>query len=130
MALGARVLVRTARPQAWEPFVRGAAVPGESITVVPPGRAVESPAGSALHPLLIVVDIGPVGADTRPGAGWQATLVVRDEFAPADVDVGHPGRPGDAAAAAAGRGALLGARAGPGRDRPVAHPDARPTWSP
>ncbi len=87
MALGARVVVQTARPQAWEPFVRGAAVPGESIAVVPPGRAVEIPAGSALHPLLVVVDVGPVGADTRPGAGWQATLVVRDEFGPADVDV-------------------------------------------
>ena len=87
MALGARVVVQTARPQAWEPVVRGAAVPGESIAVVPPGRAVEIPAGSARHPLLVVVDVGPVGADTRPGAGWQATLVVRDEFGPADVDV-------------------------------------------
>ncbi|MGX6605398.1 type VII secretion protein EccE [Micromonosporaceae bacterium Da 78-11] len=87
MALGARVVVQTARPQAWEPFVRGAAVPGESIAVVPPGRAVEIAPGSALHPLLVVVDIGPVGADTRPGAGWQATLIVRDEFSPADVDV-------------------------------------------
>jgi hypothetical protein len=28
-----------------------------------------------------------VGADTRPGAGFQATLVVRDDFSPADVDV-------------------------------------------
>jgi hypothetical protein len=35
----------------------------------------------------VVVDIGPVGADTRPGAGWQATLVVRDDFSAADVDV-------------------------------------------
>jgi hypothetical protein len=87
MALGARVVVQTGRPQAWEPFVRGAAVPGESIAVVPPGRAVEIPAGSALHPLLVVVDVGPVGADTRAGAGWQATLVVRDEFGAADVDV-------------------------------------------
>jgi type VII secretion protein EccE len=87
MALGARVVVQTARPQVWEPFTRGAAVPGESIAVVPPGRAVEIPAGSALHPLLVVVDVGPVGADTRPGAGWQATLVVRDDFTPADVDV-------------------------------------------
>lgn len=87
MALGARVVVQTARPQAWEPFVRGAAVPGESIAVVPPGRAVEIPAGSALQPLLVVVDVGPVGADPRPGAGWQATLVVRDDFSPADVDV-------------------------------------------
>ncbi|MEU7904204.1 type VII secretion protein EccE [Actinoplanes sp. NPDC049118] len=87
MALGARVVVQTARPQAWEPFVRGAAVPGESIAVIPPGRTVEIPPGSALHPLLVVVDIGPVGADNRPGAGWQATLVVRDDFSPADADV-------------------------------------------
>ena len=87
MALGARVVVQTARPQAWEPFVRGAAVPGESIAVVPPGRSFEIAPGSALHPLLVVVDVGPVGADNRPGAGWQATLVVRDEFGPADVDV-------------------------------------------
>jgi len=87
MALGARVVVQTARPQAWEPFVRGAAVPGEAIAVVPPGRAVEIPPGSALQPLLVVVDVGPVGADHKPGDGWQATLVVRDEFGPADVDV-------------------------------------------
>ncbi|MCO8277413.1 type VII secretion protein EccE [Actinoplanes sp. TRM 88003] len=87
MALGARVVVQTARPRAWEPFVRGAAVPGESIAVVPPGRPIEIAPGSALHPLLIVVDIGPVGADNRPGDGWQATLVVRDEFSAADVDV-------------------------------------------
>jgi type VII secretion protein EccE len=87
MALGARVVVQTARPQIWEPFVRGASVPGESIAVVPPGRAFEIAPGSALHPLLVVVDVGPVGADNRPGAGWQATLVVRDEFSPVDVDV-------------------------------------------
>jgi ESX secretion system protein EccE len=87
MALGARVVVQTARPQAWEPFVRGAAVPGESIAVVPPGRAIEIAPGSALHPLLTVVDVGPVGADSRPGEGWQATLVVRDDFSAADVDV-------------------------------------------
>nr|BFE77208.1 hypothetical protein GCM10020092_105090 [Actinoplanes digitatis] len=87
MALGARVVVQTARPQAWEPFVRGAAVPGESIAVIPPGRTVQIPPGTALHPLLVVVDIGPVGADNRPGAGWQATLVVRDDFSSADADV-------------------------------------------
>jgi hypothetical protein len=107
MALGARVVVQTARPQAWEPFVRGAAVPGESIAVVPPGRALDIPPGTALHPLLVVVDVGPVGPDTRPGHGWQATLVVRDEFGPADVDVAsradllilQPLRPDEAALA-------------------------------
>ncbi|MDT5041416.1 MAG: hypothetical protein QOE51_2401 [Actinoplanes sp.] len=87
MALGARVVVQTARPQAWTSFARGATVPGESITVLPPGRAVEIPPGTALHPLLVVVDVGPVGADTRVGAGFQATLVVRDDFTLADVDV-------------------------------------------
>src|SRR6185295_15081733 len=84
MALGARVVVQTARPQAWEPFVRGAVPPGESIAVVAPARAIEISAGTALRPLLIVVDVGPVGADADPGAPWQATLVVRDEFGPAD----------------------------------------------
>jgi type VII secretion protein EccE len=87
MALGARVVVQTARPQAWEPFVRGAAVPGESIAVVPPAREIQIPPGSALHPLLVIVDVGPVGAETRQGAGWQTTLVVRDDFSLADVDV-------------------------------------------
>lgn len=87
LALGARVVVQTARPQAWDPLVRGAANPGEAIAVVPPGRAVQIPASSPLHPLLMVVDVGPVGADTRVHAGWQATLVVRDEAGPADVDV-------------------------------------------
>jgi type VII secretion protein EccE len=87
MALGARVVVQTARPQEWDPFVRGAAVPGDAIALVPPGRPIQIPPGSALYPLLMVVDVGPVGADNRPGAGWQATLVVRDDFSPADVDV-------------------------------------------
>jgi type VII secretion protein EccE len=87
MALGARVVVQTARPQAWSPFLRGAAVPGELIALIPPGRVVDIPAGSVLHPLLVIVDVGPVGADTRPGAGFQATLVVRDDFTAADVDV-------------------------------------------
>jgi type VII secretion protein EccE len=87
MGLGARVVVQTARPQVWDAYVRGVAVPGDSIAVVPPGRVVEIAPGSVLHPLLVIVDVGPVGADTRPGAGWQATLVVRDDFGPADVDV-------------------------------------------
>ncbi|WP_312034297.1 type VII secretion protein EccE [Actinoplanes sp. TBRC 11911] len=102
MALGARVVVQTARPQAWEQFVRGAAAHGESITMLPPGRPLETAPpgtamrgtalpgtalpGTALHPLLVVVDVGSVGADKSADAGWQATLVVRDEFAAADVD--------------------------------------------
>jgi len=53
-----------------------------------------------------VVDVGPVGLDT--GAGWQATMIVRDELAPVDVDalsradlvVLQPLRPDEAALAA------------------------------
>jgi hypothetical protein len=118
MALGARVVVQTARPQAWEPFVRGAAVPGESIAVVTARPPIEMPPGSALHPLLVVVDVGPVGADTRPGAGWQATLVVRDDFSAADVDVAS--RADLLACSRCGRGGE------PGRRR--ARPRRRAQW--
>jgi type VII secretion protein EccE len=86
MALGARVVVQTARPSAWEPFVRGVSMPGETIAVVPPGRPVAAQPGTPLHPLLIVVDVGPVAADGLAGGGWQASLVVRDELAAVDTD--------------------------------------------
>ena len=90
MGLGARIVVQTARPQAWEPFVRSASAPGEAIALMPPGRPVGGPQPGPLRPLLIVVDVGPVAADRTPGPGWQATLVVRDELTPADVDaMGH-----------------------------------------
>ncbi len=112
MALGARVVVQTARPQAWEPFVRGVSVPGEGIAVVPPGRVLDVPPGTALLPLLVVVDVGPVGIDTGAGRGWQSTLVVRDEFTPVDVDVAaradllilQPLRPDEAALAGSALG--------------------------
>ncbi|BCL15245.1 hypothetical protein GCM10017556_29840 [Micromonospora sagamiensis] len=86
MALGARVVVQTARPRAWEPFVRGVGVPGGAVAMLPPGRPPGGAPGTPLHPLLVVVDAGPVTADAAPGPGWQATLVVRDELTPADGD--------------------------------------------
>lgn len=86
MALGARIVVQTARPRAWEPFVRGASAPGETIALIPPGRPVGGPPGGPLQPLLVVVDVGPVAADPHPGPGWHAVLVVRDELTSADVD--------------------------------------------
>jgi type VII secretion protein EccE len=87
MATGARVLVRTTRPHAWEPFARGAAVPGEAITILPPGRPFDAPAGSVRHPTLTVLDTGaaPGGPEPARDAGWQTTLVVRDEFGAPDV---------------------------------------------
>ncbi|MEU4565762.1 type VII secretion protein EccE [Micromonospora sp. NPDC023956] len=87
MALGARVVVQTARPRVWEPFVRGVGVPGGAITMLPPGRPPGAVAGTPLHPLLLVVDAGPVSTDPAPGAGWQASLVVRDELTPSDAAV-------------------------------------------
>ncbi|WCN81924.1 type VII secretion protein EccE [Micromonospora sp. LH3U1] len=86
LALGALVVVQTARPRAWEPFVRGVGAPGGTIPLIPPGRPVADGVGTALHPLLLVVDAGPVAAEAEPGPPWRATLVVRDELTPADVD--------------------------------------------
>jgi type VII secretion protein EccE len=85
MALGARVVVQTTRPRVWEPFVRGVSAPGQAISLIQPGRTVNAPA-DALRPLLVVIDIGPVAGGGPPGPGWQATLVVRDEFTAADTD--------------------------------------------
>ncbi|MFG3709419.1 type VII secretion protein EccE [Micromonospora sp. NPDC049460] len=86
MALGARVVVQTARPRSWEPFVRGVGTPGAMIPLVPPGRPVGGGPGSPLCPLLVVVDAGPTPADPEPGPAWRATLLVRDELTPADAD--------------------------------------------
>ncbi|MBB4958531.1 type VII secretion protein EccE [Micromonospora polyrhachis] len=86
MALGARIVVQTARPRSWEPFVRGSSASGE-IAVIPPGRPVDGPPGTPLRPLLLVVDTGPVASGPQPGPGWQANLVVRDELTASDVDL-------------------------------------------
>ncbi|KAB1929839.1 type VII secretion protein EccE [Micromonospora sp. ALFpr18c] len=86
MALGALVVVQTARPRAWEPFVRGVGAPGGTIPLIPPGRRVADGVATALRPLLLVVDAGPMPAEAEPGAPWRATLVVRDELTAADTD--------------------------------------------
>ncbi|MFG1954197.1 type VII secretion protein EccE [Micromonospora sp. NPDC048830] len=112
MALGARVAVRTTRPRAWEPFVRGVNAPGGPISVLPPGRPPGGAPGSPLRPLLLVLDTGPVPADDVPVPAWQSTVVVRDDLTPADADplaradlaVLQPLRPGEAALAGAALG--------------------------
>jgi type VII secretion protein EccE len=112
MALGARVVVQTARPQAWEPFTRGVSAPGETIPVIAPGRPVAGPPGTPLHPLLVVIDAGPVAAEAQPGPGWYTSLVVRDELTMVDVDAVsradlvmlQPLRPDEAALAGAALG--------------------------
>lgn len=107
LALGARVVVRTARPRVWEPFVRGVGTPTGSIPLLPPGRPVPTGAGTPLAPLLVVLDAGPVPAGAEPERPWGSTLVVRDELTPSDVDalgradlaVLQPLHPGEAALA-------------------------------
>ncbi|WFE37963.1 type VII secretion protein EccE [Micromonospora sp. WMMD998] len=85
LALGARVAVQTARPRAWEAFVRGAGGPGGVVPLLPPGRAVGGAPGSPLRPVLLVVDAGPQPPEVGPAAAWQSVLVVRDELTPADA---------------------------------------------
>ncbi|WP_145830791.1 hypothetical protein [Actinoplanes teichomyceticus] len=67
MAVGARVLVRTDRPHAWEPFVRGTATPGSTIGIVPPDRPADLPPSSPVRPLLVVLDV-PLRPATCDGA--------------------------------------------------------------
>ncbi|MFF0718910.1 type VII secretion protein EccE [Micromonospora sp. NPDC003816] len=86
MALGARVVVQTTRPHAWEPFARGVGVPGRTIALLPPDRPAEGPAATPLAPVLVVRDAPPPPPGPRPGAAWQATLLVREELTPADAD--------------------------------------------
>ncbi|MFI7076390.1 type VII secretion protein EccE [Micromonospora sp. NPDC049903] len=86
MALGARVVVQTTRPHAWEPFVRGVGVPGRTIPLVPPDRPAQLPPATPLSPVLVVRDAPPPPPGPRPGAPWQTTLLVRDELTPADAD--------------------------------------------
>jgi type VII secretion protein EccE len=85
MALGAHVLVQTTRPWAWEAFSRGLGG-GAPLTVMAPGP-VTVPPGQPLHPLLTIVDAGPVAADRSPGSPWHSTLVLRDDLSPVDIDV-------------------------------------------
>ncbi|MDZ5445304.1 type VII secretion protein EccE [Micromonospora sp. 4G57] len=112
LALGARVVVQTARPRAWEPFVRGAGAPGGAVPVIPPGRPVGGAPGSPVRPLLLVVDAGAASDGAQPGTAWQCTLVVRDGLTPAEVDalaradlaILQPLDPGEAALAGAALG--------------------------
>ncbi|WP_341718585.1 type VII secretion protein EccE [Micromonospora sp. FIMYZ51] len=85
LALGARVVVQTIRPRAWEPFVRAVSLPGTAIPLVPPGRPVPGEPATPLAPVLVVLD-APPPSGPRPGVAWQTTLLVRDELTPTDAD--------------------------------------------
>ncbi|MEV6965829.1 type VII secretion protein EccE [Hamadaea sp. NPDC051192] len=90
LALGARVVVQTARPPAWERFFRNLGGPNDSLAIVAPGQPLAVPPATQLRPLMMVVDVGPVGADRSAGHPWQTTLVVREDLSPVDIDaLGH-----------------------------------------
>ncbi|WBB56137.1 type VII secretion protein EccE [Verrucosispora sp. WMMD573] len=85
VALGARVIVQTARPPAWEPLVRGVGWPGGPVRLTPPDRPVAGEPGTPLAPVLVVLD-APAPAGPRPGTAWHTTLLVRDVLTTADAD--------------------------------------------
>ena len=87
LAVGARVTVQTARPHAWEPFLRAVSPPADTVVLLPPGP-VSLPAARPLAPQLVVVDVGPVVATQPvPAAAWRASLVLRDEVTDGDVEL-------------------------------------------
>ncbi|GAA2510353.1 type VII secretion protein EccE [Pilimelia columellifera] len=112
LAVGGRLEVRTARPQAWAPFVRAATAPDATLSLVAPDAPATFDADDPLRPLLTVVDAGPVAHDPSPVGGWHSVLVVRDELTGldtgamtrADLVVLQPLRPDEAALA----GSVLG----------------------
>lgn len=90
LALGARVVVQSGRPHAWEPFLRGVSGHGTSvITMVAPGRTIEPPPASPVRPQLMVIDVGPVAANGIPvvESAWRTTLLVRDDLNQSDLDL-------------------------------------------
>ncbi|WP_433212962.1 hypothetical protein ACQP00_01050 [Dactylosporangium sp. CS-047395] len=88
LAVGAAVVVQSARPYAWEPFQR-ALGNSEALTVVAPGRIDDPPPAMAARPQLLVVDIGPVpaGSTPIPASPWRTVLFMRVKLTPADVDL-------------------------------------------
>jgi type VII secretion protein EccE len=89
MALGAHVIVQSGRPQAWEPFLRGASGAADTVTLVAPGRIIEPPPATAVRPQLLVIDVGPVGATGLPvvESAWRTTLLLREELTTGDLDL-------------------------------------------
>ncbi|MFC5000728.1 type VII secretion protein EccE [Dactylosporangium cerinum] len=87
LALGAHVTVRSTRPDAWSPFLRG--LGGEPITLLPADQPLDPSPPTATDPQLLVIDTGP--ADGRSPAvteaAWRATLLVRDDLTAADADL-------------------------------------------
>lgn len=87
MALGARVLIETARPAVWQTFVQGCGVGPDVVAFGSPGSRPRLPATPG-RPQLIMSDVGStVGQDIAISGGWRAIVVLRDEVTAWDIDM-------------------------------------------
>jgi len=87
LALGAQVVVQSARPAAWGTFARVMSSPNDAIRLVPPGTVLDQTPNQA-RPRLVVQDSGPsVGGHEVGRTGWSVTMSVREELTAWDVDV-------------------------------------------
>jgi hypothetical protein len=87
VAVGANVVIETARPALWSSFVQNCGVEPEILSYAPPGG--RSPfLTTPTRPQLIVSDVGAAaGQNITMAGGWRAMLVVRDELTAWDLDM-------------------------------------------
>jgi hypothetical protein len=113
IAIGAQVMIQTARPADWARFVQQTGVGPGQFAFVPPGDR-PGPPGRAARPEVLVVDVGQVSwQQVDRGGNGRAVMIVRHELTPADRDllvgadvvVLQPLTEAEAAVAAAGVGA-------------------------
>jgi type VII secretion protein EccE len=79
LGAGARVVVQTARPRAWQPVLRAAA--GRPLALVPPAAQVT---GHPRQPVLHLVEDGPAAPAPPPGR-WCAQVTWREQVGTAEV---------------------------------------------
>lgn len=113
IAVGAQVMIQTARPADWARFVQQTGVGPEHFAFVASGDR-PGPPGRAARPEVLVVDVGQVGwQQVDRGGNGRAVMIVRHELVPADrellagadVVVCQPLTEAEAAVAAPGVGA-------------------------
>lgn len=82
LAVGARLLIQTAREQVWDAFLRRCGVGRETAAFLPPGAPLPTAAAHGA-PHLVVIDAGASlgGPPATANGPWQATLIVRDDLA-------------------------------------------------
>jgi type VII secretion protein EccE len=85
LAVGAQVSVETARPLAWEPFLRAVSLPTGAVTVRPPGSPPPPVPVGPPAPQLLVLDAGPAPVAAVPSAPWRATVVLREHVSAGDA---------------------------------------------